>query len=245
MKSSGGAANACSFLYSMSVSFVSSIASALRAEKAPYVVTLFVAVLGWTALRTSDRLSNTPFVEYSVQNQSTGETSGGYLATVRLRNVTSAQTFDCFIVEQLTRGNFGEAVNQRVVYRGAVASNATVSVAQPRNWQWQVKDFMPGTDISLSAPMRAPADFKVLVRPCENAGAAANATEKEGGGKPKRATPIFLERSMVTWYVEHELAVLWGGLVAWLFFLIFLNGLRQPTPSPSPVRRIKRGTLKR
>lgn len=218
---------------------IDSFANSLKAEKAPYVITLFVALLGWTALRTSDRLHETPFVEYQTTTFSTAPGSKGNFAAIRLRNVTSGQTFDCFILEQLASAKFGDSTDQRIIYRGNVAANTTLLKAAPANWQWEVRDFMPGADLELGAPTVGSEPWNVLVRPCQEAPRPANA--KEGSVKSKGSTPVLMERSLVTRYVEHELPVLWAGLVLWLLFLVYLNAKRSsfvalqiaPTPGPS------------
>jgi len=212
---------------------IGTLVRSLRADKAPYVVTLFVAALGWTALRTSDRLSNFPFVEYSFSEDSANT------AAVRLRNVTSGQTFHCFIVEQVTQGKFGADVDQRVIYWGSVAADVKLAYAGGMNWRWEIKNFMPGADVSLGAPWKKQAQLKVLVRPCEMSLGYTNGKEQEGGGKPG-LTPVLIGRSVVTWYVEHELGVLWSGLVAWLFALIGLNALQQTPAASRRTRRMRR-----
>lgn len=42
------------------------VAQFFSTEKAPYFVTLFVAALAWTGLRSSERVTNTPFIEYDI-----------------------------------------------------------------------------------------------------------------------------------------------------------------------------------
>lgn len=200
--------------------------SSLQAEKAPYVFTLFIAALGWTALRTSDRLQQTAFVEFRTRLIAPSSTSTQKFATVRLRNVTNSQTFDCFILEQFTPGKFGAANDQMIQYRGTVAANATLAKNTSNNWQWIVKDFMPGADLELGAALTGNEKWNVLVRPCEERIMLGDAKEDERKDHPRAKAPILLERSLLTWYVERELIVLWSGLAIWLFMLIGLNAIR-------------------
>jgi hypothetical protein len=204
-----------------------SFVRSLGAEKAPYVITIFVAVLGWTALRTSDRLQQIAFVEY--QTESAPSASGrGKDAVIRLRNVTTAQSFSCFILEQLTPAKFGDGADQRIRYRGTVAAKTTLLKAAEANWQWEVRDFSPGADLELGAPLQEGAKWNVLVRPCDPSPivAAKKDADKKEAAADKPSAPVFIEKSMVTWYVEHELTVLWAGLVLWLALLIYLNSRR-------------------
>lgn len=219
-----------------------SLVGSLQAEKAPYVVTLFVAALGWTALRTSDRLQQTPFVEYRTTHEAVQQKGGARYALVHIRNVTTAHSFDCFRLEFVGPPNaFGAvAANSYFSYRGTVASRARVELAQSANWRWEVKDFMSGADMVLGVPLQGDTRFQVMTRPCDAAPAAEAKGEgaKDGAKSKTPAAPLLLERSLQTFYVEYELALLWIGLLVWLMTLVVLNALRPAPPKPATARRL-------
>lgn len=224
-----------------------SFLSSLQTDKAPYVVTLFIAALGWTALRTSDRLQQTPFIEYRTAQEAIQQKGGAKYAVVQLRNVTTAHSFECFRLELVGPPNAftSTPANLYFAYRGTVAARAKVELAQASNWRWEVRDFASGADILVGAPLQGNSAFQVMVRPCD-APAVAEAKDggKDGAKVKPPAAPVLLERSLQTWYVEYELLLLWIGLLLWLVALVVINALKS-TPKPVHVRRLAPSTFKR
>lgn len=211
-------------------------------EKAPYVVTLFVAALAWTTVRTSDRLSSVPFVEYRITPERSESGQSG--VELRLRNVTAASKFDCFLLLLAPHKDaslkFGDLKDMDVRLRGTVLARPEPTHANEYEWEIKISKMSPGADLSLFIPSSGSGNAAVLVSPCPNevstAVPAADNEAKKGVEKneaPKSAAPsppILIERSGLTFFVEYEIAILWVGLGGWL--LLMLVSGKKPKMQP-------------
>lgn len=217
------------------------LSAALRADKAPYVVTLFIGALCWTGLRTSERLADSPMVEYQLSHQSIRGAGGDVFsyAHLRLRNTTHKKIFECFKIDVVSKNSslIDNADNQTLTYIGNVGTTATVVISKNSIWQWSITNFAPGADIILGIPMVGFSLPKLLVRPCSPTQSSVGPNAPDSP-----PPPTLIERSMVTFYVEHEMPILWAGLMFWLLTLVALNSLNQPTPilNTSIARRLKK-----
>ena len=214
----------------------------LGSEKAPFIVTLFIAALSWTAIHTSERLSSTPFVEYRIAP--THSESGVQGIEIRLRNITASSRFDCFGLTLVTRRQetlkFGDAKSQQHHLRGTVFASLTVKQAKDNEWGIDVANLSPGADIALFVPTSGDGSPVVLASSCPSVPVMPKGGEKgdaDKGEKPAAAVPVLIQRSFTTFFVEYEITILWGALVAWLALMLFLMW-----PSP-PAKRKRRGSL--
>lgn len=205
-----------------------------RNEKAPYVVTLFVAALTWTMLRTSDRLVNTPFIEYRIESVLIDKKIEG--VEIRLRNITSANSFECFLVTVASSNEktlrFGDPAMQRHVLRGTVAAELTVTHVKQNEWEIEAKDLLPGADIAIQVPVIGQDQPRIMVRPCKLNEVSDRPTDGEGSGKkasPRPAIPALLHRSFSTWFVEFELFILWAALGVWLTAMVWVTRVKKPS----------------
>jgi hypothetical protein len=188
-------------------------------DKAPYIVTLFVAALSWTAIRTSDRLASVPFVEYRVEPQSgAGGVSG---IELRIRNITQASRFDCFTITLVARRSesliLGDAAGQQHQLRGTVFASLTVKLAKPNEWEIEATNISPGADIALFVPATGIGKPAVLASSCAGvltveAGAKEDEEKKVKSKVSAGVLPVLVEQSRLTWFVEHEIAILWSAL---------------------------------
>lgn len=202
----------------------------LTNEKAPYIVTLFVAAAAWTVVRTTDRLASVPFVEYTVGSEAV--TGKQPRLAIRLRNVTAASRFDCFELSVVKRDGqrleFGEAGNQTVRVRGTVATLVKFIKSDRDEWGVIVTNMSPGADLTLGIPVKTQlADERpaVLVSACPgamaNSGDRGERSNKESPkSAPQAMPPILLESSITTFFVAYELVLLWSGLAGWLLLLL-------------------------
>ncbi len=197
------------------------------AEKAPYIVTLFAAAFSWLTIRTADRLSSIPFVEYSVAS---AENDGHPGVVVHLRNITLGSKFSCL---QLTLGirqggtlKFGDPKDQQVILRGTVLSTLKLVTPLPEEWDIQINNLSPGADVSLFVPTTGKGSPAALIGSCS---ASDSGYEKTAGGETddEKATrrsggelPVLVERSLTTVFVEHELCFLWSALLVWLVIMV-------------------------
>jgi hypothetical protein len=211
-------------------------------DKAPLVLTLFVAAIGWTTARTTDRLSSTPFLEYRLDPAELKPAKPA--VDVRVRNITTQHTFGCvrvMVVEpQLAMKKFfGARAEGTQVLRGTVLAKSDVLRAQDHEWEVEFTDLGPGADIAFRVPLVSYELPKLLFRTCpprataedsdEDDESAAGPDKSKEGGKPP--SPVLVEQSFQTWFVEHEIPVLWSVLVVWLMLLIARSMLVVESPA--------------
>jgi hypothetical protein len=199
-------------------------------DKAPFVVTLFVAALSWTAIRTSDRLASIPFVEYHVEHEANRHGISG--VALRLRNITAASKFDCFLVTLSTRPTdslkFGDPTKQQHQLRGTVFATLEAKASKPGEWNIEARDLGPGADISIFIPTTGTGEPALLGSACAqrttvfDAGQSESAEKKEKPKSAPAAVPILVERSVSTQFVEHEIAILWLALTIWFILMLAL-----------------------
>jgi hypothetical protein len=166
---------------------------ALMNEKAPYIVTLFVAALSWTVIRTADRLAGVPFVEYRITTVLND--AGVHGIDVRLRNITQASRFDCFTITLATRRRdclkFGDPMHQRHQLRGSVFASFTVKRAKPDEWEIEAASVSPGADIALFVPASGEGVPALLASACDTTVTSAGASKDEGGKKEiAKSSPV-------------------------------------------------------
>jgi hypothetical protein len=197
-------------------------------DKAPLVLTLFVAAIGWTTVRTTDRLSSTPFLEYRLDPAELKPAKPA--VDVRVRNITTQHTFRCvrvMVVEpQLAMTKFfGARAEGTQVLRGTVLAKSDVLRAQDHEWEVEFTDLGPGADIAFRVPLVSYELPKLLFRTCPPRATIEDADEDDGSapgpGKSKgMPSPVLVEQSFQTWFVEHEIPVLWSVLIVWLMLLV-------------------------
>jgi hypothetical protein len=207
-------------------------------EKAPYVVTLFVAAFAWTAVHTSDRLANVPFVAYSVA--AARAASAPETIDIRLRNVGATFTFDCFVLvvapksaSALQLGSDGSALVAQL--RGTVLAKPKVTAASPEEWDLTIGNMAPGADLTLKIPASGTGDAAVLVNACPNAaGSGDKGGDGEKDGKGKSRTPVLMAANAMTFFVEYEVVVLWSGLALWLAAMLWFARAAKSCAPPPP-----------
>jgi hypothetical protein len=202
----------------------------LFSEKAPYVVTLFVAAAAWASIRTADRLSDTPFIEYQI---TTVRLEPARVLEVRLRNLTRSTAFQCFqltiVSADTKRLSFGAPETWDQVLRGTVLVLGTARTSDAREAVMEIQNLYPGGDFALRLPVRGDGEPRLLARGCPGA-SPANVTQgaeqdkaKGGGSTP---LPILVAASARTFFVEWEITILWTALVGWGILMLIALGLR-------------------
>lgn len=185
-------------------------------DKAPYLVTLFVAAVAWAVTHFVDRVIDAPTLEFTI---STTPVPGGALYSeyvVKVRNLSGKATFrepEFTIVARdketqfVTKGDF------------------TTIRARP-----------PGTAVDGVARVdRTGAYFKIPVFPPQ---AEFDLITRYGGtvppvfvGRPPAVGTesfVLLEASLQTWLAKHEFSIITCVLGLWLLLLLILPGrLRQ------------------
>ncbi len=193
-------------------------------DKTPLIVTVFVAVLSWTALRTNDRLTSTPFIEYRLAERQ--NEAGIPSVELRLRNLTTASKFDCFVLTLVPRHaeplKFGESSKVEYRLHGTALVLPTVSAATADEWNINIHGLAPGADLSIFIPTIGSGIPAVLADPCP--GATAANTDKQV------LEPILIELSWRTYFVEYELQILWTLLLFWLSGIMYILTLAGDKP---------------
>lgn len=201
------------------------------AEKAPYMLTIFIAAAGWTIVRTTDRLTGLPLAEYRVSEE--GATDPHRMA-IRLRNITSAVKFGCFNLTVASATNsslrFDVTKPHSILIRGGVLAKVAKQSLDADVALFKVQDFAPGADVELSWIVVGVDEPRLLISSCsaDRKGDSTNAKDSRAGD----SEPILIRRSIKSMLVEYEMYVLWCGLAVWLALLLvtFLAG-RHTVPS--------------
>jgi hypothetical protein len=214
----------------------------LTNDKAPYMVTLFVAAFTWVAHRTTERLSGTPFVEYRIspsQNE-----RGALGVTLRIRNITEASRFDCILITLKPRASeslkFDDSAGQRHGIQGTALTLLTAEITKPTEWAIRATNVAPGTDNWIFIPAKGAGEPAAMVQSCTevseaSADDASSGGAKGDGGKAVPASnPILVRWGVRPFFVENELLILWTSLVMWLLLLYPSAQASRHTASNSP-----------
>lgn len=181
----------------------------LFAEKWPYVVTLFIGASGWMLTHTTDRLTKTPTIEYSLVFSGEGSNR---VATVKITNLAdTAIGKPRFMLRKLTRG-----ADVRFAAADMVTGlPAWIGVTKPITTEDAVEFVLdvlpPGARAELTAKFagRDAPVLQFLMGP-ESAG-----------------TFRFEESGWMTFAVRHELGILWGVLGTWAVGLSLIAAFRR------------------
>jgi hypothetical protein len=200
----------------------------LAGDKAPYVVTLFVAAFTWVAHRTTDRLATVPFIEYRITSDENEKGVPGL--TLRIRNLTEGTRFDCVLITLKPRAKdalaFGDPLQQRHRIRGTALTLMTAEVTKADEWAVRATNVAPGTDNSLFIPAHGNnAKPAAMVQQCTDVvevseGEPSAPSENKAEGRASGAVPVLIPWGFRTFFVEHELIILWSSLGAWLLLLL-------------------------
>lgn len=210
-----------------------SIRKTLFSDKAPYIITVFVAALAWTVVRTVDRLSGLPVIQYQTSVHSTDflDSQAGQMSAIRLRNITSTTTFECliFVVQAEPPGGayvFDKPADSRYIVRGTAVSSGTVTVETPYLVQIKLERFWPGSDIEFGVTSFGNGAMTTKVQRCRTEDEPQRAFAGVSVvGKPEKDSPfpVLLENGWQTSFVEHETYWLWGTLLLWAVLLPILS----------------------
>jgi hypothetical protein len=196
---------------------------ALAAEKAPWFLALFFAALGWTVVRSTDKLSSLPLVEFQIREDFS--TDGAPAQAVRLRNITNAARFQCFVLSVVPIGDsilrFNVDKPHSVVVRGAVLTRVSRVALEADAAQFSIRDFSPGADVEIAFSASRVGPAGIFVSPCPSSNAGDKVTD-----------PVLVPRSLTSLLVEHESAVLWSGLAVWLILMTLGFGASQCRSTP-------------
>jgi hypothetical protein len=191
-------------------------AASLFSEKAPYIITLFVAALGWTVNQTVSALTDSPTIAYKINWEQKGESHPKVACTVK--NVTRTKQFKnlqfILIIDRFNqKGQFDNdsASIDPISPSFNVASSEITPNGQAAHFD--VPLLQPGWAMELSAtatqelPVNLQQTFK---KPASNDSASNDSASNDS--EVVRMVPFGIE----TWIVEHEIQCLIGMAVLWL-----------------------------
>lgn len=180
-------------------------------DKAPYVVSLILGVLGWLVGHMVDRIVAAPTLEYHVEET---DSDGRRSMAVELTNITRDKSFDSLrariVIPDAKQYEPPTLVSAEPAFEGTTAPETkadTTNFILPR--------MMPGAEINFGI-------------------AAASAGEPRLSIWSDAKEPIRLqERGLETFFAKHEIEILAGLFLIWLAALGIWakRAAVQPTPA--------------
>jgi hypothetical protein len=163
-------------------------------EKAPYVVTVILAVLGWSVTHVVDRVTGNPILEYRVESESAGREA------VTIQNVTRDHTFR----------------NLTLVFTADIAGSITSVSVIPFEPAFEGDEpwLIHGRTAQFTFPQLQPGwKFQIKLGYTGTQRPRLRFELREG---TLRAT----EWSLETFFLANEVCILLLILVAWVLFLL-------------------------
>ena len=217
----------------------------LHDDKAPYFITIFIAAFCWTVVRTVDRLSALPLIEYSasISAQASGGSSN---YTLRLRNISNDKVFSCvkviLRVPKESKFSFSISANPIPRLRGAMYVEPKVGQIAAGFAEIYLLNFSPGADLEYVFVGTGNDAIRLLAQICPAidevpVGTAKLKGKEEGSTKTKSDAPthvLLIEKSLETSFIDNELAYLWSFLVLWGILMIALYAVDSHKADKNP-----------
>ncbi len=172
----------------------------MSAEKAPYIVTVFIAALGWTVTHFVDRIVNSPTIEYKITK--TPVTGNAHDFSIRITNLSTTSTFRNPEFTVVARGNAKlKFSNENTTVRATPPANAANAAAVVQ------------TDaVSFTVPVLPPkAEFELVTRFTGDGEAIFMGRPAERG----EDSFLLVEESLQTRLARYEFCVIGAGLLIW------------------------------
>lgn len=179
---------------------------ALLAEKAPYLLTLFVAACGWLVTYTVGRYEKAPLVEYSTKSDVSGV--GGSAAksfTTTVRNISPGGLIACVRLLFVARDKSGIEVplrNQELVRLSGPMTDV-IFTDREKAVVFQM-DLHPAAAVELPVSATVSAALTTTLAQCE----------LPTGQPVAGPLPVLMETSLKTSLIRNSLEVLWIGAFA-------------------------------
>jgi hypothetical protein len=212
--------------------------NAITREKAPYVLTLFFAALGWTISKTSDRLVDRPVVEFSV-SQSVEMNTNSNLHVLRLRNIGALEPIPCLKAFLFAYSPNGERVAftsaQPMVTIRSLMPPETSAVVKEGAGIIVLQAFMPRGDVEATFKSAQPVDTQFQAKLCSGV---------DAGVTPdiQKSRVVLLPKSLESLLIEHELRIQWALISAWGLFMLAIGVTQNRTSDKSThVHKMEQG----
>lgn len=194
--------------------------TALYAERAPYILTLFVGALAWLVSYTVAWYEKVPVIAYSVAALPPSAKASGVVANfvATFTNISPAQAVDCAAIQLRAVGT--KAGSNPPLAKGKVTllTNSIVSLSLNEGdgaVVLQVVAMQPEAALRLQVSAEAANTLSVFTAPCVS----------EHGKQLAARLPILKEESLETLVLQRPLLLLWSGAVVWALALATLYGL--------------------
>jgi hypothetical protein len=174
-------------------------------EKAPYIVTVFIAALAWTVTHFVNRIVDSPTIEYKIiKTQVQGNT---YDYVVRITNLSSTSTFHNPEFTVIARGNAKlEFSKEHTTVRATPPANAANAAAVNQ-----------ADAVSFMIPVLPPkAEFELMTRFKGDGNAIFMGRPAQGGAD----SFLLVEVSLQTLLARYEFWIFGIGLLIWAGILL-------------------------
>lgn len=177
-------------------------------DKAPYIVTILFGSLGWGLTHATDRVLNSPMIEYAIEP---GSEASERNIRVTLENISHTEAFRSleFALLAPSGATFkdGSAITvpTQPAWEGEIAARA-----ETRSAIFPVSQLHPGWRLELRAALIGPGTPRLVLR-------------QSGPSQAIRLVPASLE----TWIARNELVLTLVMVGLWMILIVVILGIGQ------------------
>ena len=191
------------------------------AEKAPFFITALLAAAGWVLSHTTEKLTQSPVIEYQTRLQSTQDQADRFI--VRLCNLSTTINFSGIEVAISVSGPLkptqSPALSDPQIATeppGTIVQSPPVTSSEKDTIRFEISEFQPGSCLVLSAK-------------------SASGITPEFRLMSSKSAVNMKKRNLETLYIAHETAVLLAGILLWgvLILVIVFHGAWRPSSIPT------------
>ena len=186
------------------------LAFMLERERVPFLLTLLLAVLGWSVTYMVDQLGSSPVIRYTKKTDPSQNT-----ITYNIKNISRSTLFKKVRFYVVLKGE-GKSLGDPLIriYPPLYLGEERVQPEwKPGNYaEFQIAAFQPGCEMDMIVKTEKPADSTIHVT-CDEA-------------------VLLIENSLRTLLLEHEMKILGGLIALWVLGIAaYLIRINSKTPS--------------
>ncbi|HEX8124485.1 MAG TPA: hypothetical protein VF548_02785 [Allosphingosinicella sp.] len=186
-------------------------------ERVSYFITAVAAVLGWLITHYVDRVTDTPTIEYTIDEKTT---SSGLEVVYRVTNVNRTHAYGPIKVSFLAAD--ASPISSKLKVRSVEPADegSEPTITYPDSAQYTVAKMMPGSRVRLDLAVRGATRPHIYL----------------SSTNPDEAIR-FTRRSLDTWVATHETSIVlvlifvWAAVLVGLVLFAFLRGDAGAVPS--------------
>ncbi len=218
--------------------------ASLFTEKAPYIITLLIAGLGWTLQRTVTVLTESPTISYHFVSDNYDKPAKGMREVIcTVANISRTRQF-----RGLQFKFVGLAVRENQKKASFMAPPWIIPVAPAMDMEsaevatngseatFPIPLLQPGWRIELHA-IENSTDAPVALVQASSADDSPDSLGADASKKPVPDTVRLLPSGFSTWLVDNELSTLYGFSIVWLVGIgssLWVASRNVKTPDPKP-----------